>query len=124
VSKLSRRSLLFGGLLKNAKPTRDAEAAASQVTDILSRSRNRAPWETARPALEPGAQVARVLTFDCLITMGASCTSCVERCPEPGAIIATATHAPRIDPNVCTGCGDCVLACPAPKPAIAIAECK
>ncbi len=121
MADLSRRSFFFGGFLKELVPERATdEKGKADVTDLLARSRNRAPWEKATRPPDPTGQIARVLTFDCLVTMGSGCTSCIERCPEQGALVTNGVTAPSIDPSLCTGCGDCVLACPAPRPAIAM----
>ena len=63
------------------------------------------------------ASVAKVMDFSCLNMTGSFCSTCVERCPEAGAI-ALDGRTPKVDPAVCTGCGDCVRACPAPGGAI------
>jgi len=48
---------------------------------------------------------------------GTSCAVCEERCPLEGAVIRDGGR-PRIDPEVCDGCGLCVPGCPAPVLAI------
>jgi MinD superfamily P-loop ATPase len=48
------------------------------------------------------------------------CSVCVERCPQPGAIV-TIGRTPRIVAAACDGCGRCIVACPAPTLAIGLA---
>jgi Pyruvate/2-oxoacid:ferredoxin oxidoreductase delta subunit len=45
------------------------------------------------------------------------CSTCSERCPEPGAI-QVENGIPRVVPEHCTGCNICHEVCPAPKNAI------
>jgi ferredoxin-type protein NapG len=79
-------------------------------------------------ACEPGALVldgagamgtARVLELDCLNRLGSFCSTCVEHCPVPGAIML-AGSLPVIDARLCSGCGICLHVCPAPSKAIAL----
>lgn len=84
----------------------------------------RIAWQDARharPALLDGPQVAKVLTFSCLNAGADFCATCVERCPEPGAI-AVQGRVVVVDPLRCTGCGECVAVCPAPGGAIVMAR--
>lgn len=75
-----------------------------------------------RPVLTAGepalrAHVARVLPSACIAYRGTVCFTCREHCQVPGAIVFEHGR-PRIDPDLCTGCGDCIGVCPAPQPAI------
>lgn len=63
------------------------------------------------------ARVAVVSTFACLNAKADFCATCVERCPEPGALRVEGRRV-RVDPEWCTGCGECVARCPAPGGAI------
>ena len=71
-----------------------------------------APCATPKPALALGAPV-RVRTGHCLAWQGSFCSTCVERCPIPGAIVLEAGR-PRVVAEHCDGCGTCVRVCPAP----------
>lgn len=62
---------------------------------------------------------ARVQRFDCLGSMGTSCSSCQEQCPVEGAL-AIREGIPVVSEELCTGCGVCHYVCPAPNKAIAI----
>jgi len=62
-------------------------------------------------------QVALILDRFCLAWQGSFCSVCVERCPEPGAIL-TEKGKPRVNPDLCTGCKICHDVCPAPKNAV------
>lgn len=90
-----------------------AEAPESAEAPALS------PWERRAQALAAGRpdSVARVLGFACIGGSPSFCSACVEHCPVPGALVATG-RAPRVDPDVCTGCGVCEEVCPAPEKAI------
>ena len=66
----------------------------------------------------PGAdRIARILMDRCLAHMGGLCSTCVERCPKPGAI-GLVDDKPVVDPDVCNGCHVCADMCPVPRPAI------
>ncbi|MCM3124965.1 4Fe-4S binding protein [Mesobacillus sp. AQ2] len=41
----------------------------------------------------------------------ATCTTCVDSCPETGAIVIS-DRIPYIQPDLCKECGDCIAACP------------
>lgn len=53
----------------------------------------------------------------CLAHHGTTCTVCSERCPVEGAIDVT-DGKPKVNENVCTGCGVCRYVCVAPENAI------
>jgi Pyruvate/2-oxoacid:ferredoxin oxidoreductase delta subunit len=72
-------------------------------------------WELDVPAAN--ALVAAVSTFACLNSKADFCATCVERCPEPGALRVEARRI-VVDAERCTGCGECVARCPAPGGAI------
>lgn len=63
--------------------------------------------------------VAQIRQYDCLAYEGTFCSTCSERCPEPGAI-ERVNGKPRIVEDACTGCGVCQHVCPAPRNAILI----
>lgn len=86
--------------------------------------RGEAP-EPPRPRRREGLPVARdrplalILPDHCLSYRNQVCTSCLERCPEPGAIKLDGVH-PRVIPDACTGCGQCHDVCPAPQNAVLV----
>jgi ferredoxin-type protein NapF len=53
----------------------------------------------------------------CLAHHGTTCTVCSERCPVAGAIVVT-NGKPKIQEELCTGCGVCRYVCPAPENAV------
>ncbi len=53
----------------------------------------------------------------CLAYRGLMCSTCYERCPEPGAI-AMERGIPRVNADLCTGCRVCHDVCPAPTNAV------
>ncbi|QQL44858.1 4Fe-4S binding protein [Sulfuriroseicoccus oceanibius] len=63
------------------------------------------------------AVVAEVIEARCLAYHHSPCSTCYERCPQPGAIHVT-QGMPTIDPEACTGCEICIDLCPAPIKAI------
>ena len=78
------------------------------------------PAEPPAPMRVPAddtPQLALILDRFCLAWQGSFCSVCVERCPEPGAIL-TEKGKPRVDPDRCTGCRICHDVCPAPKNAV------
>jgi Pyruvate/2-oxoacid:ferredoxin oxidoreductase delta subunit len=88
---LSRRDLLFGRL--------------------------RAGLRRAAPEAADAASVAVIQGRHCLAYRGLMCSTCYERCPEPGAIV-TERGIPRVVNDCCTGCGVCHDVCPAPVNAV------
>lgn len=102
---LTRRDLL-GGRVSFETPW---EPAGAQLLHDMDARRV--------PDKPEGDAVARIDTGACLAHLGALCSTCVERCPLPGAIGFVGTT-PVIDAAVCDGCGECVRTCPAPTPAI------
>jgi Na+-translocating ferredoxin:NAD+ oxidoreductase RNF subunit RnfB len=85
-------------------------------------------WRPAPPAgesktripqapVDPGPRVAVIQGRHCLAYRNLMCTSCIERCPEPEAIVLV-DKMPRVNPSACTGCGDCHAVCPAPQNAV------
>jgi Pyruvate/2-oxoacid:ferredoxin oxidoreductase delta subunit len=73
-----------------------------------------APVEKPEPST---GELALILDRFCLAHQGSFCSVCVERCPEPGAIV-TEQGKPRIVADLCTGCRICHDVCPAPKKAV------
>ena len=76
--------------------------------------------KAAVPSVKPDddtPQLALILDRFCLAWQGSFCSVCVERCPEPGAIL-TEKGKPRVNPDLCTGCRICHDVCPAPKNAV------
>jgi len=53
----------------------------------------------------------------CLAYTDTYCSTCIETCPELGAIISEG-GIPHVVPDHCTGCGLCHDLCPAPTNAI------
>lgn len=100
---VTRRAFLGGWA------TRRREEPAGRVAWL-----DRAP---AAPEASEGPRVAVVLPFSCLNAGADFCATCVERCPEPGALRLDGRRV-AVDPGRCTGCGACVPLCPAPGGAI------
>lgn len=126
-SRTTRRGLL--GLLARrvAPPASDAEPAAQPEPELGSgeappaepAARELSPWERRAEAVAAGRpdSVARVLGFACIGGSPSFCSACVEHCPVPGALEPTG-RAPRVNADVCTGCGVCEQVCPSPEKAI------
>lgn len=53
---------------------------------------------------------AQINTSSCLPYLGPECGACKPACPVPGALVWD-REKPRIDPELCTGCGLCREAC-------------
>jgi ferredoxin len=103
MSAISRRDL-FRSLFRRS----------TKAPDVSS------PAETPEPFRAPAddaPQLALILDRFCLAWQGSFCSVCVERCPEPGAIL-TEMGKPRVNPDLCTGCRICHDVCPAPKNAV------
>ncbi len=66
-----------------------------------------------RPVTARLAGKVRVRLYACLAHAGSFCSTCAERCPVPGAIVLDAGR-PRVQEELCDGCGVCVGVCPAP----------
>ena len=60
---------------------------------------------------------AKIAPSACIAYRGQLCTSCVDRCPIPGAMELVHGR-PRILADACTGCGVCHEVCPAPRNAV------
>lgn len=79
-------------------------------------------------ACEPGALLsslglsmgsAQIQVHDCIAHQDGFCSTCIERCPVPGAI-KVRDGKPTIRAAACTGCGVCHHVCPAPVNAVRI----
>lgn len=97
MAALSRRDMLFG-------PFRKARVAASPTAPVPS------PPQDAN-------SVAVIMGRHCLAFRHVTCSTCYERCPEPGAIVRE-RGIPRVNPDACTGCRVCHDVCPAPTNAV------
>ena len=76
------------------------------------------PWQRDHEVESPKpSPVAVIQGRHCLAYRSLICSTCAERCPEPGAIVIE-HGVPRVVTDRCTGCGDCRAACPAPSNAI------
>ena len=53
---------------------------------------------------------AEINTSSCLPYLGPECGACKPACPVPGALVWD-REKPRVDPEICTGCGLCREAC-------------
>ena len=61
--------------------------------------------------------IAKIAPSACIAYRGVLCTTCVDRCPVPGALELLHGR-PRINGAACTGCGVCHQVCPAPRNAV------
>lgn len=103
MSAISRRDLFLSFFRRSTEATDEASAAETP-----------APF---RAPADDAPQLALILDRFCLAWQGSFCSVCVERCPEPGAIL-TEMGKPRVNPDMCTGCRICHDVCPAPKNAV------
>jgi len=103
MSTISRRDLFRSLLGRKEKP--DAPPPVEEAAQVPSKPADDTP------------QLALILDRFCLAWQGSFCSVCVERCPEPGAIL-TEMGKPRVNPDLCTGCKICHDVCPAPKNAV------
>lgn len=94
---LSRRELLSNLLA----PFTRARSARRVDTDLTVRA----------------PDVAVIQGRYCLAYQRSFCSTCVERCPVPGAITVE-NGIPRVNASACTGCGVCHEVCPAPRNAV------
>jgi len=93
---LSRRELLFGRFRKGvnkALPPKPQAISADTPTTAVIQGRH------------------------CLAYRGLMCSTCYERCPEPGAIVMD-KGIPHVNADLCTGCRKCHEVCPAPTNAV------
>jgi ferredoxin len=93
----SRRQLLFGALLR-------AEPAAANPA-------------AAEPSAIESAERPRIVAFaeHCLAYQNVVCRSCGERCEHDAIGFAPrlgGAAEPRLNAELCTGCGDCLVVCP------------
>lgn len=72
-----------------------------------------------RPDVSKRMALAVIQQPACLAYTGSFCSVCIERCPQPGAIERVQGR-PRINDQICTGCGVCATVCPAPSAAIVL----
>lgn len=102
-------------------------AASISRRELFSRLFNRAHGSFANGSAKTvssvkATEVPRVAVVQgrfCLAYLRSFCSTCVERCPVPGAVVVE-NHLPRIVPDLCTGCGICHEVCPAPRNGILI----
>ncbi len=73
------------------------------------------PHPVAPP--DAGPRVAVIQGRHCLAYRNLMCSTCLERCPKPDAILLI-DKMPQVNPSACTGCGDCHAVCPAPINAV------
>lgn len=112
-------------------PARFREAAGTPMLDPLRAPCRMCSDTPCISACGPGALrlggedgpfhmgIARIKTSDCLAYQGSFCSVCAERCPVPEAIVVEVGR-PRIQPQLCTGCGICHHVCPSPWNAILV----
>lgn len=92
----SRRQLLFGALLR-AKPVSAIPTAAEP-----------SPGEASPPQIVAFAE-------HCLAFQNVVCRSCGETCEHQAIRFSPrlgAAAEPRLQTELCTGCGDCLAVCP------------
>lgn len=112
---LSRRDMLA----RLFQPVKRAAAAASPTAPAAPVPPAPRPRSTERAPIVPYSTIAVIAGRECLAYQGTSCTTCVDRCPVPGALVLT-QGLPRVEPSICTGCRICHEVCPAPGLAIRI----
>ncbi|MCA9494418.1 MAG: 4Fe-4S dicluster domain-containing protein [Myxococcales bacterium] len=114
---ITRRALLT--LFRAAEP--HASARPAEVPpDVAARARAFREAMAARGAADGDVPNRAVIAPRlCLLTLGTECGTCLERCPEPGAITQQGREI-VVRAARCTGCGECVSSCPAPIPALAL----
>ena len=100
------------------QPVKRAAAAAAPTPMTPAQPAQR---PAAAPPPPPGAysHIAVIAGRECLAYQGTTCTTCVDRCPVPGALVLV-QGLPRVEPSICTGCRLCHEVCPAPGLAIRI----
>ncbi|MDQ8202415.1 4Fe-4S binding protein [Pelagicoccus sp. SDUM812003] len=99
-SKIYSRRDFFSSILRFSQPELEEEKDCEQSEQDSNVDR-----------------VAIVQGRFCLAYQHSFCSVCVERCPEPGAMISE-RGIPRVVADACTGCGVCSQVCPAPRNAI------
>ncbi len=104
-----------------------AQVAGTPALDLLNRGCRLCPEWPCVTACEPGAlrrpdsaqdesggwpelAVATLDTRACLPYLGPECGACAGSCPVPGALLWEGER-PRIDADLCVGCGSCREAC-------------
>lgn len=118
--KLGRRALFTRFFSVAGEEARAARLSAAEALEQTTEDDAEAQVEADAPAAPP-QQVVTLQAAACIAYRGTLCTVCVERCPEPGAIV-TAYGRPSIVSEACTGCGDCVAHCPAPINALLLRD--
>ena len=68
-------------------------------------------------------QVAVIQGRHCLAYRSLTCTTCYERCSEPGAI-QIERGIPSVTAAKCTGCSECHDVCPAPTNAVLLVKTR
>jgi ferredoxin len=94
------------------RATRATSTATSATIPVFRVRDGGIPVATTSVGVDELGGVARVRPTTCLAYVS-FCSTCVERCPVPGAILVELGR-PRVVEDVCTGCGACVRACPSP----------
>lgn len=111
----ARRGLFSLGALRAALGA-DPQPAPRRAPPLVSLLQH-APPPASAPRTGGRAVIA---VYDCLAHRGTTCSTCVERCPVPGAIRLVAGR-PVVEAASCTGCGVCQEVCPSPRNAVIIA---